>query len=73
MARNTMRCTSCRLVKVRSGKNQKQHTSHVVPVRREMESGRSPLANIPPFGRGFSRAPSTRPTGETLTRFLGPD
>ena len=26
-----------------------------VPVQREMESGRSPLVSIPPFGRGFSR------------------
>ena len=24
-------------------------------VQPEMESGRSPLVNIPPFGRGFSR------------------
>lgn len=26
-----------------------------VPVQREMESERFPLASIPPFGRGFSR------------------
>jgi hypothetical protein len=26
-----------------------------VPVQREMEIERSPLASIPPFGRGFSR------------------
>src|SRR6266550_2069380 len=29
--------------------------AHSVPVQREMESGRSPLVSIPPFGRGFSR------------------
>jgi hypothetical protein len=28
-----------------------------VPAQREMENGRSPLVNIPPCGRGFSRHP----------------
>jgi hypothetical protein len=34
---------------------QKLRKHQNVPVQREMESGRSPLTSIPPFGRGFSR------------------
>jgi hypothetical protein len=40
-----------------SGSWARRRVSESVPAQREMESGRSPLASIPPFGRGFSRHP----------------
>jgi hypothetical protein len=37
-------------------KDQRQRPVPVpIAAQREMESGRSPLVSIPPFGRGFSR------------------